>query len=313
MSITTDYDFIIIGAGAAGLAAAQYGARGNLKTLVIENAVYGGQALNIFDLENYPGVYPSIHGSDFIEIMKNQAESFGASFLTTSVSSIDKIENKFTVKTASGTFKSFAVLIATGAHHRKLNVPGEDSFAGRGVSYCASCDGPFFKNKRIAVIGGGDSACDEATYLSSLSDKVTIIHRKASFRAQKAVAERVLKNPRITTEFNTVVKEIKGGSKVESLILQDVMNGTTREMPIDGVFIFVGMDPQTALVDMLPKNDGGYITTDDYMGTAIPGMYVAGDIRAKPFRQLVTATSDGAIAAWSASKYISELNNEVYK
>jgi thioredoxin reductase (NADPH) len=307
------FDFIIIGGGVAGLAAAQYGSRANLKTLVIENAVYGGQALQIFDLENYPGVFPAVHGGVLCATMKKQAESFGAQFIQTSVESIDKTGNQFIIKTGTGELKCLTVLIATGAKHRNLDVPGEKEFAGRGVSYCASCDGPFFKNKKIVVIGGGDSACDEATYLSTLSDDVTIVHRKNSFRAQKAVAERVLNNPKIKKIFNSTVKEIKGKNKVESIVLIDCQTQKETEIVCDGIFIFVGMLPQTSLVDMLPKDSGGYIKTDEAMCTVVPGMYVAGDIRSKPFRQIVTATSDGAIAAWSASKYIMELNNEVYK
>lgn len=308
-----NFDFIIIGGGVAGLAAAQYGSRANLKTLVIENTVYGGQALQIFDLENYPGIFPAVHGGVLCATMKKQAEAFGAQFVQTSVDSIDKTGNHFILKTGKGELKCLTVLIATGAHHRTLDVPGEAQFSGRGVSYCASCDGPFFKNKKIVVIGGGDSACDEATYLSTLSDDVTIVHRKNSFRAQKAVAERVLNNPKIKKIFNATVKEIKGQNKVESVVLIDTNTQKETELPCDGLFIFVGMIPQTALVDMLPKDSGGYIKTDEAMCTAVPGMFVAGDIRSKPFRQIVTATSDGAIAAWSASKYIMELNNEVYK
>jgi thioredoxin reductase (NADPH) len=308
-----NYDFIIIGGGVAGLAAAQYGSRANLKTLVIENSVYGGQALQIFDLENYPGIFPAVHGGVLCATMKKQAEAFGAEFIQTSVDSIDKTGNQFIIKTGKGEIKSLTVLIATGARHRTLDVPGEAQFSGRGVSYCASCDGPFFKNKKIIVIGGGDSACDEATYLSTLSDDVTIIHRKSSFRAQKAVAQRVLNNPKIRKIFNSTVKEIKGNNKVESIVITDILTQKETEIPCDGIFIFAGMLPQTALVDMLPKDSGGYIKTDEAMCTVVPGMFVAGDIRSKPFRQIVTATSDGAIAAWSASKYIMEINNEVYK
>lgn len=309
---TMKYDFIIIGSGVAGITAAQYGARSNLKTLVLESNVYGGQVLNIFDLENYPGVYPSVNGFEFITTMKKQAESFGASFLTTSIDSIDKMKDNFVIKTSSGTFTSLTVLIATGATHRKLNIPGEDAFIGKGVSYCATCDGPFFKNKRIVVVGGGDAACDEANYLAGLSEYVTLIHRKSTLRAQKAVADRVLKNKNITVHFNTIVKEIQGKTKVESIILQDVISLETREMTVDGIFIFTGMEPQTELVKLLPRDSEGYIITNDKMETAISGMYCAGDVRSKSFRQVVTAASDGAIAAHSAEKYIKELNDEVY-
>lgn len=307
------YDLIIIGAGPAGLSAAQYGARANLKTLVIENAAVGGQVLNINDFENYPGVFPGVKGNEFIATMTEQAKAFGAEFLTATVSSIDKVKNQFIVKTDKGEQSSLTLVIATGAAHRKLGVSGEKELSGMGVSYCATCDGPFFKNRKVVVVGGGDSACDEATYLATLASEVTMIHRKSSFRAQKAVAERVLSNPKINVKFNTVVKEIKGKYKVEELILENTETGEFSTINADGVFIFVGMVPQTDLVEMLPKDEGGYIKTNDKMETAIKGMYCVGDIRSKPFRQVVTATSDGATAAFSAGLYIRELNNEVYK
>ena len=307
------YDLIIIGAGPAGLSAAQYGARANLKTLVIENAAVGGQVLNINDFENYPGVFPGVKGNEFIATMTEQAKAFGAEFLTATVSSIDKVKNQFIVKTDKGEQTSLTLVIATGAAHRKLGVPGEKELSGMGVSYCATCDGPFFKNRKVVVVGGGDSACDEATYLATLASEVTMIHRKSSFRAQKAVADRVLSNPKINVKFNTVVKEIKGKYKVEELILENTETGEISTINADGVFIFVGMVPQTDLVEMLPKDEGGYIKTNDKMETAIKGMYCVGDIRSKPFRQVVTATSDGATAAFSAGLYIRELNNEVYK
>ena len=182
-----------------------------------------------------------------------------------------------------------------------------------GVSYCATCDGPFFKNRRVVVVGGGDSACDEATYLATLASEVSLVHRKGALRAQKAVAEKVLNNPKIKVIFNTVVKEIKGKYKVEEVVLENTETGATTSLGADGVFIFVGMIPQTDLVEMLPKDEAGYIKTNESMETAIKGMYCVGDIRSKPFRQVVTATSDGATAAFSAGLYIRELKNEVYK
>ncbi|MCR4713464.1 MAG: thioredoxin-disulfide reductase [Treponemataceae bacterium] len=309
---TNFFDMIILGSGPAGLSAAQYAARAALKVLVIENGA-SSQAFNINKLENYPGLYPAVSGPDFMDAMKSQAVSFGANFRIASINSIDKIGETFTLKTDSETFKSNTVLIATGAEHRKLGIPGETELEGRGVSYCATCDGPFFRNKRIIVIGGGDAACDEATYLSTLSKDVTIIHRKSSFRAQKAVADRILTNDSIKKVFNTVVKEIKGSEKVEAVVVENMMTGETSEIGADGVFIFVGMIPRSDLVDMLPKDDGGYIITNEKMETPVKGLYCAGDIRSKSFRQVVTATADGAIAADSAGKYIRELKGEIYK
>lgn len=308
-----EYDLIIIGSGPAGLSAAQYGARANLKTLVIENGSTGGQVLNINEFVNYPGVFPAVSGVDFINTMVEQAKSFGAEILTANVSSIDKVKDLFVLKTDKGELKSYTLVIATGAAHRKLGIPGEKELTGMGVSYCATCDGPFFKNRKVVVIGGGDSACDEATYLATLASEVTIIHRKASLRAQKAVADKVLNNPKIKVIFNTVVKEIKGKYKVDELVLENTETKEESTLKADGVFIFIGMIPQTDLVEMLPKDEGGYIKTNENMETAIKGMYCVGDIRSKLFRQVVTATSDGATAAFSAGLYIRELKNEVYK
>lgn len=308
-----DYDLIIIGSGPAGLSAAQYGARANLKTLVIENAATGGQVLNINEFENYPGVFPAVRGNEFINTMVEQAKTFGAEFLTSTVTSIDKVKNQFIVKTDKGELRSLTLVIATGATHRKLGVPGEKELSGMGVSYCATCDGPFFKNRKVLVVGGGDSACDEASYLATLAKEVVLVHRKSSLRAQKAVAERVISNPKISVIFNTVVKEIKGNNKVEEVVLENTETGEISSYQFDGVFIFVGMMPQTELVEMLPKDEGGYIKTNEAMETSIKGMYCVGDIRSKPFRQVVTATSDGATAAFSAGLFIRELKNEVYK
>ncbi|OJF77370.1 MAG: thioredoxin-disulfide reductase [Treponema sp. CETP13] len=307
------YDFIIIGAGVAGLTAAQYASRANLSALVIDPISQGGQVEQIIELENYPGIYPAISGFDFIKAMTEQTLSFGAKIIKDSVISIDKPNDKYLVKTKEKEFESHTLLIATGAFRRQLNVPGENEFVGHGVSYCATCDGPFFKNRRIAVIGGGDAACDEATYLATLSDKVTLIHRKGQLRAQKGIAERVLRNPNITVMFNSIVKEIKGDTVVKSLLLENSKTHEESNFETDGVFVFIGMIPRSELVENLPKDEAGYIITNEKMETKFPGMYVAGDIRSKSFRQIVTACADGAIAANSARSYISELNEEVYK
>ncbi|MBO5236070.1 MAG: thioredoxin-disulfide reductase [Spirochaetaceae bacterium] len=309
---TAKYDLVIIGAGVAGLSAAGYGARANLKVLVIELGGSGGQAQNIVSLENYPGVYPAISGYEFIENMKKQAISFGAEINNTEVLSLDKKNDVFVLKTSTQEITATSLLLATGSSPRKLDCPGEIEFAGRGVSYCATCDGPFFKNKKILVVGGGDSACDEATFLSTISDNVTVIHRRSEFRAQKAVAQRVLDNPKINVKFNTVVSQIQGNNKVESVILKNTITGTQEEISVDGVFIFVGAKPRTELMPFIKHDDEGYIITDENMATDIPGLFCAGDVRSKTFRQVVTAASDGAIAAHSAEKYILSLKNKAY-
>lgn len=309
---TNFYDFIIIGAGVAGLSAAQYASRANLSVLVIDPYSEGGQMQQIIELENYPGIYPSISGFEFTKAMVDQTVSFGAVMEHSMVVSIDKPKN-YIVKTKQKSYESYALLIATGAVHRKLDVLGEEKFTSRGVSYCASCDGPFFKNRKIVVVGGGDAACDESMYLATLSNDVTLVHRKGELRAQKSIAERVLKNPNIKTIFNTTVKEIKGDTVVKSIVLTNTKTNEESEIAVDGVFIFVGMIPRTELVDNLQKDSAGYFVTNEKMETAVPGMFVAGDIRSKPFRQVITACADGAVAANSAREYISILKDEVYK
>lgn len=305
---TISCDYIIVGAGSAGLASAQYAARAGLRTVVFDPLGPGGQVLQIFDLENYPGVFPAVTGSDFIDTMKKQAESFGARIVQAKIDSIDKIKNTFYVHTEIGEYSSFALLIATGAEHRMLGVPGEKELTGRGVSYCATCDGPFFRNKAVVVVGGGDSACTEALYLASLSPHITLVHRKAQFRAQYAVVEKVKNDKNINVKYNTVVKEIRGNGRVQSVLLEDTETGDETELPADAVFIFVGMKARTELFDTLPKDGAGYIVTNEKMETIVPGLYCAGDVRAKPFRQIVTAVSDGAIAAHEAAEYVKSIS-----
>jgi thioredoxin reductase (NADPH) len=308
----TDYDLVIIGGGAAGMAAAQYGARANLKTLLVEEMAAGGQALLIDALENYPGVKGPVSGYELSETMRQQAEDFGSAFLTASVTGISKGGELFAIETSEGPLRAKAVVLATGAKHRHLGAPGEEEFGGRGVSYCATCDGPFFKGKRMLVVGGGDAACDEAGYLAKLSDKIVIVHRRDRFRAQASLAARTLANPRIETRFNTVVERISGGKKVESVALRDLASDRAYEEPFDAVFVFVGSIPQTSLAPEAKKDEAGYLLTDERMMTSVPGLYAAGDVRASSFRQLVTAASDGAVAAHSASQYIDELKGEAY-
>ena len=300
---TKQYDYIIIGAGPAGLSSAQYAARGGLKTIVLEGMGAGGQVVQIPDLENYPGVFPAVNGYDFIETMKKQAESFGAQIVQVQVSSIDKKGKDFVITTKDTVYSAPALCIATGAVHKNLGVPGEKEFTGRGVSYCAVCDGPFFRNKKIFVVGGGDSACSEAIYLSSISSYVSIIHRRDTFRAQKAVVDKMLAAG-VKPIYDTVVKSINGTTKVESLTLENTKTGEQTTVDCNVVFIFAGMLPNTELVEMLRKDETGYIITDEKMQTSIPGLFAAGDVRAKPFRQIVTATSDGAIAANSAKEML---------
>ena len=332
-----DADLIIIGAGPAGLTAAQYGGRSNLSVLVLEHLAPGGQALLIDVLENYPGIAPGKTGFDFGEDLRRQAENFGAKFLSEGAQVLTKEGGVFTVTLGNGGTKSArAVILATGAKHRTLDIPGEKELYGRGVSYCATCDGPFFKNKKIFVVGGGDAACDEAMFLSRLTSQVILIHRRERFRAQKALAERTLQNPNIHVRFNTVMREIKGTpgdsgpGRVTSVVLESLLpdggeaaNGNVvSEENADAVFIFTGIVPQTSLVARTSggieaklaaeTDENGYIITNQNMASSVPGLFAAGDVRATPFRQVITAAADGAVAAHSAAAYIDSLKGEAY-
>lgn len=308
-----DKDLVIIGGGAAGLSAAQYAARANLDVLVIEQMAPGGQCLIIGDLENYPGFPEPINGGEFAQLLETQAKNFGAEFLTATAKEIKKDGEIFTIETSKGAITTYAVIMSTGAQHRKLDIPGEKEFAGRGVSYCATCDGPFFKGKKMLVVGGGDAACDEASFLANLSDQVIMIHRRDRFRAQKSLADRVMKNPNIEVRFNTVAKEIKGDMKLKSVVLENTETGETYEEDMDAVFVFIGSIPQTKLVPDLPKDEAGYIITDQSMETEMKGLFAAGDVRATPFRQLVVSAGEGAVATHCATQRIDAIKGQAYE
>jgi thioredoxin reductase (NADPH) len=327
-----DADLLIIGAGPAGLTAAQYGARANLKVLVIERLAPGGQALLIDVLENYPGnierkdaagnIYAGPRtGFEIAQDMHSQAEAFGASFFNGTVSELAVQGDVFTAFLADGeenglprTITASAVIMATGAVHRNLDIPGEQQFLGHGVSHCATCDGAFFRSKKIFVVGGGDAACDDAQYLSRLSSQVVLVHRRDRFRAQKTLAERVLHNPNIEVRFNTIMKEIKGEQKLSSVVLEH--GGKAYEETADAVFIFAGTVPQSSLVRdssvQAQLDDSGYIITDQKMASSVPGLFAAGDVRSGTFRQVVVAAGEGAVAAHNAAEYIDRLRGAAY-
>jgi len=328
--IESDIDLLIIGAGPAGLTAAQYGARANLKVLVLERLSPGGQALSIDVLENYPGnverkdndgntLAGPRTGYELVQDMYGQAETFGASFLCEEVCELKKEGGLFAAVLISGeTRRAPAVIMATGANHRRLGIPGETEFSGRGVSYCAACDGAFFKGKKIIAAGGGDAACDGSQYLSRLSGQLILVHRRDRFRAQQALADRVMRNENIEVRFNTVIKEIKGDKKVGSVILE--REGKSYEETADAVFVFAGMIPQSSLVSgessggLKAELDGnGYIISDQKMASSVPGLFVAGDVRSGSFRQVIVAAGEGAVAAHSAAEYIDELRGTSYK
>ncbi len=307
-----DRDIVIIGGGVAGLTAAQYAARSNLNVLLIEELASGGQALLIENIENFPGMPEPVNGYDLSQLFEEQARNFGAEIRNTTVTALKKEGGVFVIETGSDKITSYAVILATGAKHKHLGVPGEKEFTGRGVSYCATCDGPFFKGKNILVVGGGDAACDEAMFLSKLSDSVTLVHRRDRFRAQKALAERTMKNQTLKIRFNTVLKEIKGSTKVEKVVLEDLSTGTVSEEQMDAVFVFIGSEPQTRLVPDIKKDEGGFIVTDQRMETEVSGLFAVGDLRSSPFRQLVVASGEGAVAAHCAAQYIDDIKGEAY-
>jgi thioredoxin reductase (NADPH) len=299
------WDIIIIGAGPAGLSAALYSARAKKKVLVIEkNGAPGGQISTTGLVEDYPGI-ESITGPELSLAWAKHAEKFGASILySTEVYGIDF--NKKTVMTSNGDFEYKKLIIATGAIWKELNIKGERELRGKGVSYCAVCDGPFFKDKNIIVVGGGNSALDEALYLAkNFAKTVTIVHRRDTFKADKILQERVMKEKNIKILFNTEVKEIIGKEKVEGVLLFNNKTNETYKMQIDGVFIFIGLLPNTAMFE-LRKDENGYIITDEFMRTNIKDVFAVGDCRKSPLKQAINAASDGSLAGYFASREIDE-------
>ena len=312
MADTKNYDIIIVGGGPAGLACGQYSARAGRKTVIIEEMAPGGQTMIIDEIENYPGL-EKISGYELAMKFEQQATGFGCEIAYAAVNFIKRLDDgSFELATSDGTFASPVVVIATGAKHRNLEVPGEKEMIGHGVSYCATCDGPFFRKKKILVCGGGDSACQESMYLRKLSDDVTVTHRRDRFRAQASIVK-AMTDAGIKTKMNTTVQSINSeNNKVRSVTFLNKDTGETYTEEFDGVFIFVGNIPQTQLVPDCEKDEAGFIKTDSRMMTSIPGIYAIGDVRATPFRQIVTAAADGAVAAHYASEYIDERNNNAY-
>lgn len=305
------YDVIIIGAGPAGMTAAVYTSRANLSTLMIERGIPGGQMANTEEVENYPG-FEMILGPDLSTKMFEHAKKFGAEYAYGDVSEIVNGEDYKTVKVSGKEYKALAVIISSGAEYKKMGIPGETELGGRGVSYCAVCDGAFFKQKNLVVVGGGDSAVEEGAFLTKFANKVTIVHRRDELRAQKILQDRAFANEKIDFIWNTTLKEIHGkDGKVASVTLVSTVDGTEREFETDGVFVYVGMLPLTKpFANLGILNDGGYIVTNEKMETTVPGIFGAGDVREKMLRQIVTATGDGSIAAQAAQHYIENLKDK---
>ena len=302
------YDTIIIGAGPAGMTAALYAARSNLKVALIEGGLPGGQMNNTSDIENYPG-YANISGPELAEKMFEPLENLGVEHLYGFVENVEDHGKFKKVVTDDQVYETRTVIVATGSKHRLLGVPGEEKLNSRGVSYCAVCDGAFFRDQDLLVVGGGDSAVEEAIFLTRFAKSVTIVHRRDELRAQKVLQDRAFANDKIKFIWDSVVKEIKGENRVESVVIENVKTNQVTEHAFGGVFIYVGLDPVSDFTKGLQiQDESGWIVTDDHMKTSVAGVFAVGDVRQKDLRQVTTAVGDGAIAGQEAYKYITEHN-----
>jgi thioredoxin reductase (NADPH) len=301
------HDVVIIGSGPAGLTAALYTARANLKPVVVEGLLAGGQLMQTTDVENYPGFPEGIMGPELMEKFKQQAERFGASFIAGDATTVDLTKRPFTVTTDEESLETRAVIVATGARPKTLGIPGETEFAGRGVSYCATCDGFFFRDKEIVVVGGGDTAMEEANFLTRFGSRVTVVHRRDVFRASKIMADRLLGNPKARVLWNSAVTEVKGeGGKVTTVSVKDLATGELRDEPCSGFFVAIGHEPNTALFkNVLPMDGEGYLKLDGHGSfTNIDGVFAAGDVHDHVYRQAVTAAGAGCRAAIDCERWL---------
>ncbi len=303
-----EFDTVILGGGPAGLSAGIYASRGAVSTAIIDTSMLGGQPSNYLELENYPG-FPIIGGFDLMEKFEEHADKFGVQkFPMQEIESVDLKSNPKVIKTNEGEFRAKTVIIACGAQPMKLGVPGEAEFVGRGVSYCAVCDGAFYKNKVVAVVGGGNAAVEEAMYLTKFADKVYVIHRRNELRADKIVQERAFKNEKIEFIWDSVVKEIKGDDLVHTAVLENVKTQEISNLQVNGVFPYIGMTPNIESISGQVEQDAnGFIITDETMRTSLEGVYAVGDVRKTPLRQVITAAADGAVGAVYAVKYLESI------
>ena len=302
-----EYDIIIIGAGPAGLTSAIYAKRAGKSVLVLEPKAYGGQIINTLDIENYPGE-EHISGFDFATKIYNQAKNLGADIKFEKVVDINDLGQEKEIITTKNTYKAKAVIIATGSENRKLGLDNEDELVGKGISYCATCDGNFYRKKTVAVVGGGNTALEDAIYLCDLAEKVYLIHRRDEFRGEESTVERLKQKPNIEFIYNSNVTKLNANEKLESIEVTN-KDGSTQEVKVDGLFVAIGRIPENQnFAKILELDDTGYIISNENCHTNADGIFVAGDNRVKELRQLVTATSDGAIAAVEAVKYLNEIN-----
>lgn len=305
-----EFDTVILGGGPAGLSAGIYASRGAISTAILDVSMMGGQPSNYLELENYPG-FPIIGGYDLMEKFEEHADKFGVQkFLMQEIESLDLKSTPKVIVTKEAEFKAKTVIIACGAQPMKLGVPGEAEFVGRGVSYCAVCDGAFYKDKVVAVVGGGNAAVEEAMYLTKFANKVYVIHRRNELRADKIVQERAFKNEKIEFIWDSVVKEIKGEDLVHTAVLENVKSGECSNLQINGVFPYIGMVPNVeGISGQVEQDASGFIVTDATMKTSVDGVFAVGDVRKTPLRQVITAAADGAVGAVYAVKYLESLKD----
>lgn len=290
------YDIIIVGAGPAGLTAALYALRANKKVLILESKSYGGQIINAAKIENYPGI-AEVSGFDYATTLYNQVKNLGAEF---KFETVIRIEEDKSVITKANTYQAKAIILATGSENRKLNLPNEDKFIGRGVSYCATCDGNFYRNKIVAVVGGGNTALEDAIYLSNLVEKLYLIHRRNEFRGEEKLVDELKTKENVEIIFNSNVISLNGDKKLDSIVVED-NSGNKKELNVDGLFIAIGREPKNSVfANIIDLDENGYIKYTGDVYTNVTGIYVAGDAKVKELRQLTTAVSDGAIAATTA-------------
>jgi len=301
-----DYQVIIVGGGPAGLTAGLYCSRSRLSTMLIERGIIGGQIINAERVENYPGFPKGVSGIELGQLLYEQASNYGLETLSTEVMRTESRPGRNLISTAEGDFTADSIIIASGSQYRKLGVPGEEEYTGKGVSYCATCDGPLFKDKILAVIGGGDAAVTEALYLSKFASSVKVIHRRDQLRASGITQERVLAEPKVELIWDTVATSIEGDGSVRRVILKNIKDARISVLEVAGVFVAIGSQPNTdPWQDLVPLDEGGYIITNEVMETRIPGVFAAGDVRHSSARQAITAAGDGATAAVSAERFLS--------
>lgn len=305
---TYEFDTIVLGGGPGGFSAGIYAARGAVSTAIIDISMLGGQPSNYLELENYPG-FSQVGGYELMEKFEEHADKFGVNkFPMQEIQSVDLVSNPKVIITNEGEFRAKTVIIATGAKPMRLGVPGEEEFIGRGVSFCAVCDGAFYKDKVVAVVGGGNSAVEEAMYLTKFASKVYLIHRRNELRADKIVQVRAFKNDKIEFVWDTIVREIKGEELVNSLIVENVKSGEVSKLEVNGIFPYIGILPNVDnFAGQLTQDQRGFIVTDETMKTSLDGVYAVGDVRVTPLRQVITAAADGAVGAVYAVKYVEAL------